>query len=102
METHVGPTPVIETVENGENVNITTNSSAPIPSVVVLDGPSVIKQETDGIPGHVAASEPLTMPPEDPGDIEATDEEDILEIYTGRRQIQSFMVLTLRHFLTMH
>lgn len=89
METNVSPSPAIETIENGESINVQTNSSATVLSVVVLDDTTVIKHETNGTSNHVAITQVLEMPPEDPGDIEGTDEEDILEIYTGRPRIQS-------------
>lgn len=84
METNVGPSPAVETIENGESINARINSSTTVPSVVVLDDTTVIKHETNGTSNHVAVTRSLEIPPEDPGDIEGTDEEDILEIYTGR------------------
>lgn len=83
METNVSPSPAIETIENGESFNATTNSSTTIPSVAILDDTTVIKQGTDGSSNHVAIKKSLEMPPKDPGDFEGTDEEDILEMCTG-------------------
>lgn len=100
METSISRLPAVEIIENGENVNNVKKLSTTSPNLTVLDVPAPIKQETDGISNHALVAESLEMPPEDPGDIEGTDEEDILEIYDGRLRIHLFTKSVLRHFLT--
>lgn len=99
METYASSLPAIDTIENGDNVNIAARNSTKSPSITVLDVPTTIKQETNGASSHVTRVDPLEMPPEDPGDIEGTDEEDILEIYTGRLQTPSLSDYCARMFL---